>query len=241
MRSRLACFGDRAHRAWRDHRRRCALRRYRTCPDAARAAGFDAGDPRRVRRRNGGTPARRVLRRGDHCRVRRVLARRIGSSSSSGHLCRAHADRQAPAALAAAARSRRHDVGARSGDPQQSRTFPDPLRRAARLAACGHRSHGNAGRLAAFGATARGAAHRSRRDRAPARRGRRLHRRSGAAQRYSRPSCKARRTWRAPCRVSPSVAAARATSPRSATAFLLPHNSPSGSLALPNCRAISLR
>ena len=122
MRPRRACRRDRAHRAGRDHRLRRALRRRRARALSAFAAGGDAAAARRVRRRDRRAAARLVLRRGDDRGVRRVLAHRADRGGGGRHLCRAHADRQAPAAVAAGARARRRDARDRSGDTRQSRT-----------------------------------------------------------------------------------------------------------------------
>ncbi len=79
------------------------------------------------------------------------------------HLCGAHPDRPAPAALAAAARGAGRDAGDRPGHARQSRTGALARRRAARHPARRRRPHGHGRRLAAAGAAARGAADRSRR------------------------------------------------------------------------------
>ncbi len=82
---------------------------------------------------------------------------RLGADRGGGlrHLCRAHADRQAAAAVAADARKRRRDHGDRPGHARQPRTDAHARRRAARLVARCHRPHGDLGRLAAVGAAAR--------------------------------------------------------------------------------------
>ena len=64
----------------------------------------DAARPRRVRRRDRGAPARRLFRGRHHRCVRRALAARADRGRRLHHLCGAHPDRQAPAALAADAR-----------------------------------------------------------------------------------------------------------------------------------------
>ena len=115
---------------------------------------------------DGATAERRltvVLRGRDQRSLRRAVAARTDRGRGLRHLCRAHADRQAPAAVAAVARKRRRHDGDRPGDPRQSRTDAHAVRRAARLAAGGDRPHRDLGRLAPAGATTVGAAHRSRR------------------------------------------------------------------------------
>ncbi len=67
--------------------------------------------------------------------LRRADAARTHRRGGLRHLCRAHADRQAPAAVAAVARKRRRDHGDRPGDARQSRIDAHARRRAARLAA----------------------------------------------------------------------------------------------------------
>ena len=115
---------NRAHRAGRDRRIRRALCRHRARALSAFAAGAHAAHPRRIRRRDGGAAAGVVLRRGDDRLVRRVLPHRAYRSGGRGHLCRAHADRQTSAAVAAGARGGRRDARDRPGDPRQSRTRP---------------------------------------------------------------------------------------------------------------------
>ena len=140
---------------------------------------------------DGATAERRlavVLRRGDDGLVRRVLARRTDRRGGRGHLCRAHAARQAAAAVAAGARSRRRDAGDRPGDARQSRTRAHAVGRAPRLAARRDRPHRDGGRLAAAGAAARRAADRSGRDRASARCRRGFRRRQRRARRSARAS-----------------------------------------------------
>ena len=85
------------------------LFRCRAVAAAAVAAGRDAAHPRRVRWRHRRAPPRRLFRRRDLRVVRRLLAARADGSGGGGHLCRAHAARQTPAALGAGARGgRRH-------------------------------------------------------------------------------------------------------------------------------------
>ena len=131
MRPRGARRRDRAHRAGRDHRLRCALCRHRAGALSALAAGAHAAHARRVRRRHRRAAARGVLRRGDDGGVRRLFAARADRGGGRGHLCRAHPARQAAAAVGAGARGGRRDAGDRPGDPRQSRT------RRARLPASG--------------------------------------------------------------------------------------------------------
>ena len=68
MRPRRARRRDRAARAGRDHRLRCALCRPRSRALAARAARGDAAHPRRVRRRDRRAAARVLFRGRDHAR-----------------------------------------------------------------------------------------------------------------------------------------------------------------------------
>ena len=110
---------------------------------AARTAGGDAADPRRVRRRHRRAAAVRLFRGRHHGRLRRDVAAGSDRRRRRRHLCRPHPGRQAPAAVAAVARGRRHHHGDRSRDPRQSRTDAHARRRAARLAARRHRLHGD--------------------------------------------------------------------------------------------------
>ena len=146
-------------------------------PDAARTAGGDAADPRRVRRRHRRAAAVRLFRGRHHGRPRRDVAAGGDRGRRRRHLYRPHAGRKAPAAVAAVARSGRHHDGDRPGDPRQSRTDAHAGRRAARLAARRDRLHRHRRRLAAVGATARRAADRQRRHRAAAGCGRDVRRR----------------------------------------------------------------
>ncbi len=105
-----------------------------------------------------------------------------------------------------------------------------------------HRPHRDRGRLAASGATARRAAHRSRRDLAAARCGRAVRRRTRRLRADIRagPESRARSRARA-CRACRSGAAARAISPPSATALPRPSRCRSGSRRSPNVPPRSLR
>ncbi len=129
----------------------------------ARADRRDAAHPRRVRQRQRRAAADVVLFGSDQRSLRRADAAGTHRRRGLRHLRRAHADRQAPAAVAAFARKRRRHHGDRPGHPRQSRTDAHALRRAARLAVGGDRPHRHLGRLAPAGATTVGAAHRSRR------------------------------------------------------------------------------
>ena len=104
------------------------------------------------------------FRGGDQRGLRRAHAARAHGRRSLRHLCRAHANRQTPAAVAAVARERRRQHGDRPGDPRQSRIDAHAGGRPARLAARCDRPHGDGCRLADDGATAVGAADRSRAD-----------------------------------------------------------------------------
>ena len=137
----LARRRDRAAGAERDHRLRRALQRGRPRRLLALAAGGDAADARRVRRRHRRAAADLVLR-GRHQRgLRRAVAAGADRGGGLRHLRRAHADRQAPAAVAAVARERRRHHGDRPGDARQSRIDAHAVGRAARLAAGRHRPH----------------------------------------------------------------------------------------------------
>ena len=168
---------DRAARAGRDHRLRRALCRRRACAVPALAAGRDAADPRRVRRRHRRAAAGGVFLGRDHRSVRHAVAAGTDRRRRLHHLCRAHAARPAAAAVAAAARGAGRDARDRPGDARQSRTGAHAVRRAARLAARRHRPHRDGRRLAAAGAAAGRAADRSGGDRAAARRRGALRRR----------------------------------------------------------------
>ncbi len=128
-------------------------------------------DARRVRRRHRRAAADLVLCRGDQRSLRHAVAAGAQRSRGLRHLRRAHAAWSPPAAVAARARKSRRDDGHRPGDPRQSRTDAHARRRAARLAAGMHRPLRHAGRVAAAGAAAVGAAHRSGGDRSATRRG----------------------------------------------------------------------
>ena len=112
---------------------------------------------------DGATAERRltvVLRGRDQRSLRPAVAAGTDRRRGLRHLCRAHADRQASAAVAAVARGGLGDDGDRPGDARQSRTDAHAVRRAARLAARLHRPHRDLGRLAPAGAAAGGAADR---------------------------------------------------------------------------------
>ncbi len=134
-RPRFAHRRDRAAGAERDHRVRRAVRRCRPGADLAHAAGGDAADPRRVRRRHRRAAADVVLCRGDQRSLRRADAAGGHRRRRLRDLRRAHPARPAPAAVAAVARKRRRLHRHRPGHPQQSRIDPHARRRAARLAA----------------------------------------------------------------------------------------------------------
>ena len=70
------------------------------------AAGGDAAHARRVRRRHRRAAADVVLRGGDQRSLRHADAAGTDRRRGLRHLCRAHADRQTPAAVAAVARKR---------------------------------------------------------------------------------------------------------------------------------------
>ena len=178
--------GDRPHRAGRDHRVGRAVRRPRVGAVSALAAVGDAAYPRHFRRRYRRATAGVVLRRADQRFVRHVLAHRDRRRRGGRHLCRADADRQAPAAVAADSRDRRRDARDRPCDPQQSRNRPHAGRRAARFASRRHRSHHDGGGSTAPGAAPRRTADRCRRDRAPFRCGRRLRQRQRRTRRIAR-------------------------------------------------------
>src|SRR6185503_5374851 len=149
MRARLARGRDRPAGAKRDHRLRRALRRPGVRNLLARSAGNDAARPRRVRRSHRRAATDLVFRGRDQRGFRRADA--LGADGGGGlrHLCRAHADRQAAAAVAADAGKRRRDHGDRPGHARQPRTDAHARRRAARLVAGCRRPHGDLGRLAA--------------------------------------------------------------------------------------------
>ena len=174
---------DRAHRAGRDHGFGRALCRCRNRALSALARPCGAAGARRVRRRHGRAAAGRLFRGRDHRQLRRVVPARTDRRRRLRHLCRAHADRQTPAALSASARGRRRHARHQLRDPRQSRIDAHALRRAARIAARNHRPHHHRGRIAAFGATAGRPAHRSRRHRPAARRRRLVRGGSGGARR----------------------------------------------------------
>ncbi len=121
-----------------------------------------------------------------HARLRRAVAARAHRRRRLHHLRRAHAARPAPAAVAAAARGAGRDAPHRSGDAQQPRAGAHAGRRAARIAARRDRPQRHRGGLAAAGATAGRAPHRSRGDRDATRRSRVLRNRRRGAKRYAR-------------------------------------------------------
>ena len=166
-----------AHQPQRSDRHRRALWRCRSGTAAARIAGGDAADPRRLRQRHRRAAAVRLFRGRHHGRPQRDVAAGSDRRGRRRHLYRSHPGRQTSAAVAAFARSRRHHHGDRSRHPRQSRTDAHAGGRAARIAARRHRLHRDRGRIAAAGATTGGAAHRQRRDRAAARCDRGLRRR----------------------------------------------------------------
>ena len=108
-----------ARRAERSHCLRRALFRPGACALLARLAACGAAHARRVRRRNRRAPPRRLFRHCDDGSVRRAVAARADGGGGLRDLCRAHADRQAPAAVAAGARSRRRDARHRFGLARQ--------------------------------------------------------------------------------------------------------------------------
>ena len=125
---------DRAARAGRDHRVGRALRRPGDGALAAHAPRRHAAHPRRVRRRHRRAAARGLLCGGHDRSVRRVLAPGADRRRRLRHLCGAHPARQAAAAVAAGARSRRRDAADRCRDARQPRADAHALRRTARLA-----------------------------------------------------------------------------------------------------------
>ena len=110
MRRCRACRRDRAARAGRDHRLRRALRRCRDRTAAALAASSHAAHARRVRRRHRRAAARRYFAVATTDAFGIAVAARTDGGGGLRHLCRAHAARQAPAAVAAAARRRGRDA-----------------------------------------------------------------------------------------------------------------------------------
>ena len=106
---------------------------------SAHAARGDAADPRRVRRRHRRAAAVGLFRGRHHRGVRRAVAAGAERRRGLRHLCRAHAARQAAAAVAAAARGAGRDACDRPGDARQPRA--DAHARAASGAArCSPRS-----------------------------------------------------------------------------------------------------
>ena len=172
---------------------------------------------------DGATAERRLasyLRRRDHAKP---SARCRGSSSTAAAACVTYVERTQLGKRPPLSPPLRESAGAthgdRSGDARQSRTDAHALRRAARLAARGHRPHGDLGRLAPAGAAACGAADRPGRHRAPARRrGRCSSTDAARARRYARAAARRRPISPARWRGWRSAAAARAISPPSATA-----------------------
>ncbi len=108
---------------------------------AARTAGGDAADPRRVRQRHRRAAAVRLFRGRDHGRPVRDVAAGGNGRGRRRHLYRPHTSGKTSAAVAAVARGGRHHHGDRSCDARQSRIDPHAGRRAARLAARRHRLH----------------------------------------------------------------------------------------------------
>ncbi len=101
MRTHHARRRDRPHRAGRDHRFRRALFRSGMGAVFAHAARGHAAAARRVRRRDRRAAARGIFQRRDHRGIRHVLAAASDRCGGGDHLCRAHATRQASAAIAA--------------------------------------------------------------------------------------------------------------------------------------------
>ena len=183
MRPRFAVRRNRAARAKRNHRLRRAVQRSRPRRLLALASRRGAARPRRVRQRHRRAPARVLLRGRDQRGLRSAVAPGTHCRRGLRHLCRAHAARQAPATVAALARSGLRQHGDRPGDARQSRTDAHAWRRPARLIARFDRPHGDRRRLAHDGAAPVGAADRSRADCQKARCGRGLCRRHGGARR----------------------------------------------------------
>ena len=175
--------------------------------------GRDVFDGATAERRLG-----RLFRGRDHRRVRRALASRAHRRRRLHHLCGAHPDRQAPAALAADAGGRRRDARDRRRDAGKSRADADAERRAPRLARSPRST-------APSPSPARGCCRSGSPRRSP------IPPRSRAGSMPSSCSPRTRCCARTSARGSPrrptspvrsrgwcSAAAARATSPRSATA-----------------------
>ena len=95
-----------------------------------------------ARTRLGGAADQGTVRRLDPRRVRAIRAGRTRRRRRGPALYRAHADRRAARSVAADAGDERGDAGHRCGDTRQSRTHPNPLRRAHRQPARRHRPHG---------------------------------------------------------------------------------------------------
>ncbi len=123
MRPRRARRRDRPHRARRDHRLRCALCRRRARALSALAAGADAADARRVRRRHRGAAARRRSSRvatteafGAFSRIELTAA-----AAAVTYVERTQIGKRPP--LSPPVReARRRDARDRPGDARQSRT-----------------------------------------------------------------------------------------------------------------------
>ena len=177
MRPDLAVRRDRPARARRDHRIRCAVQRGRSC---AYWRSLPAITPVTRDVFDGATAERRLdifLCRCHQRSLRRAQPARADGGGSLRDLCRAHADRQTPAPLAAVTRKRRRDDGDRPGDARQSRTDAHAVGRTARIAARCDRPHRDGRRLASAVATPCSTAHRPGADRPTARCGRELRRR----------------------------------------------------------------
>ena len=207
-----------ADQSQRGDRHRRAVWRSRSGAAAARIAGGDAADPRRVRQRHRRAAAVRLFRGRHHGRPQRDVAAGSDRRRRRRHLYRPHPGGQASAAVAAVARGRRHHHGDRSRHPRQSRTDADAGGRTARIAARCHRLHRD--RRPDRGCWRNGWRRRS--PTAPRSRGGSMRSRPSsrtppratisAPRCARRPTCRAR--WR-DCRLG---AAARATSPACATA-----------------------
>ncbi len=123
-----------------------------------------------------------------------------------------------PRLVAARAHRRRRDPGDRRRHPAQPRAQPHLQRRAAGQPARHHRPHRDRRRRAPARRMAGGAPDRHRRDRRAPGRGRASAQRDAPARGSARAPQARRRTWSARCRACRWTAAARATSPPSATA-----------------------
>ena len=177
---------DRAARTGRDHRVGRALWRCRACALPALAAGGDAAHSRRIRRCDRRAPACGFFRTGHDRKLWCALAPRTHRGCRLHHLCRAHATRQAPAALGASTRGPGRDPADRPGDARKPRTRAHACGRTRGLAACRGRPHRDTAGLAPSRPAPVCAAHRAAGDRAAARRGRAFRCRRRCARRAAR-------------------------------------------------------